>query len=86
MTAGRAKLRQVVTSSVLLGVVATLGTSLLAGVHALTRDRIAKQERLMVQRQLNQVLPPAEYDNTPYADTLLISDAQFFRHAEPVTV
>ena len=86
MTAGRGTTRRALTSSVLLGLVATVGTALLAGVHALTRDRIAEQERLMVQRQLNQVLPPDDYDNSPYADTLLVSDAEFFRQAEPVTV
>jgi len=76
----------VLTSGTLLAIVAVLGTSLLAGVHALTRDRIAEQERLLIQRQLSQVLPPGEYDNSPDADTLVIRDAAFFRHAGPVIV
>lgn len=78
--------RQALISGGLLAVIALLGTALLAGVHGLTRERIAEQERLAVQRQLNAVLPPAAYDNAPYDDRIEVLDPGFFHHDAPVTV
>jgi electron transport complex protein RnfG len=86
MTRRDTKPRRVATSGALLGLVAVLGTALLAGVYHLTGERIAEQERLMVQRQLDQVLPRSEYDNVLLEDHLLIRDAEFFRHGDPVRV
>lgn len=74
------------SSAALLGLVAVIGTLLLAGVFELTRERIAEQERLAVQRQLDQVLPPTDYDNSLQEDRVRVSHAAYFGPAEPVVV
>jgi electron transport complex protein RnfG len=80
------KLRRILGSAALLGLIAMLGTALLASVHGLTRERIAEQERLMVQRQLNQVLPEGTYDNAMLEDSLLLAGMTLSGHPEPVRV
>lgn len=78
--------RRMSRSAVLLGLIALLGTALLAGVHALTEDRIAAQQRRAVLQQLNQVLPAAAYDNALHEDFVDINEPGFFRHPAPVRV
>ncbi|NNL95103.1 MAG: electron transport complex subunit RsxG [Xanthomonadales bacterium] len=73
-------------SAALLGLVAVLGTALLAVVHTMTRDRITAQERRVVLKQLHQVLPDSAYDNALHEDVLRITDEAFFQTQEPVTV
>ncbi len=79
-------LARMLRSAALLGLVAVLGTGLLAWIEALTRDRIAAQERRVMLEQLHQVLPARDYDNALHEDVLLLNDPQFFRHREPVRV
>jgi len=73
-------------SALLLGLVAVLGTALLAFVHTVTRERIADQERRVVLEQLHQVLPESAYDNALHEDVLNVADAAFFKTDAPVTV
>ena len=73
-------------SAGLLAVVAVLGTTLLSGVHQLTADRIAEQERRVLLDQLGQVLPPDRYDNDLLADRVTVRDADFFPAGQAVTV
>jgi electron transport complex protein RnfG len=74
------------TSAGLLGLVAMLGTGLLAGVNELTRDRIAEQERQVMIRQLAQVLPAGRYDNEPLEDQVTVSGSPYFRQQSPVRI
>lgn len=76
----------VLRSGALLGLIALLGTALLAGVNALTHERIAEQEKLRVLQQLNEVVPVALYNNALLTDRIEISDETFFRHPAPVVV
>ncbi len=69
----------VLRSAALLGLIAVLGTTLLAGVNALTRERIAEQERRVVLRQLGQVLPAAAHDNPLHEDFILVEEPAHFR-------
>ncbi|MEJ2383072.1 MAG: electron transport complex subunit RsxG [Xanthomonadales bacterium] len=73
-------------SALLLATVAVLGTALLSGVHELTADRIAEQERRVVLEQLNQVLPAGRYDNELLTDRVTVRDAEFFPDDQAVTV
>lgn len=75
----------VVKSAAALGLVAVLGTSLLAGVDRLTADRIAEQERRAVLEQLGQVLPPDRYDNDMHEDHITFRDEQHFPRGQEVT-
>ena len=68
-----------------LGLVAILGTALLAGIHDLTADRIAEQERRVVLEQLGQVLPPDHYDNRLHDDFFFLHDEVHFPGGQQVT-
>ena len=76
----------VIRSSFLLGIIALLGTALLAGVNELTHERIVEQEKRRVLQQLNAIVPTALYNNDLLEDIIEIRDEAFFRHTAPVTV
>lgn len=76
----------VLRSGLLLGLIALIGTALLATVNALTYERIEEQERLRVLQQLNAIVPPGSYNNDLLEDLIEISDESFFRHPAPVRV
>jgi electron transport complex protein RnfG len=78
--------RQILASAGLLALVAMIGTGLLAGVHQLTRDRIAEQERQVMLRQLAQVLPSGQFDNDPIEDLLKVAGSAFSGQDSPVTI
>lgn len=83
MSAGDNKLMR---SAASLATVAIIGTALLAGVHELTAERIAEQERRMVLRQLAQLVDPERYDNPLQEDRISIQDESFFPRGQSVTV
>jgi electron transport complex protein RnfG len=76
----------VVRSSVLLGLIALLGTALLATVSSLTRERIVEQEKLRVLQQLNEIIPVDSFNNQLLGDRIVIADETSFHHQGPVTV
>jgi len=76
----------VIRSGLLLGLIALLGTGLLAGVNELTHERIIEQDKLRVLRQLNEIVPVASHDNDLLDDRTEIDDPAFFHHPDPVTV
>jgi electron transport complex protein RnfG len=80
------KAHPVMRSGFLLGLIALIGTSLLAGVNELTHERILEQERRRVLDQLTEIVPPASYNNNLLEDTVEVSDEFYFRDPEPVTV
>ncbi len=77
-------LRAILKSGLLLGLIALLGTLLLATVNKLTHDRIIEQEERRVLRQLNEIVVASAYNNDLHKDVLEINDAAFSR--QPVTV
>jgi len=76
----------VIRSGVLLGLIAVLGTALLAGVNALTYERIVEQEKLRVLQQFNALVATTSYNNDVLNDRIDIRDEAFFHHPEPVAV
>jgi len=76
----------VIRSSMLLGIIALLGTALLTGVNELTYERIIEQEKRRVLQQLNEIVPVASYNNDLLEDVIEIEDEAFFRHPAPVKV
>ncbi len=73
-------------AGLLLAVMAVIGVGLLAGVHELTRKRIAEQERQVVLDQLGQVLPTDRYDNDLLADMITVTAPGELGHPRPVRV
>ena len=76
----------VIRSGLLLGLIALIGTGLLAGVNALTHEGILEQEKRRALQQLNEIVPPASYDNDLLEDKIEIEDEAFFHHPDPVLV
>ena len=75
-----------IRSSILLGLIALLGTALLAGVNELTHERILEQEKRRVLQQLNAIVPTTLYNNDLLEDIIEVKDEVSFRHPAPVTV
>jgi len=73
-------------SALALGLVAALGTGLLAGIHHLTREKIASQERRAVLDQLGQLVAANRYDNALHDDHFSFSDNRRFPGGQAVTV
>jgi Na+-translocating ferredoxin:NAD+ oxidoreductase subunit G len=55
-----------------LGLAGLLAAALLAGVWALTRERIAEEERRVAQLAMAAALPTELYDNDPLSDVLTL--------------
>jgi electron transport complex protein RnfG len=72
-------------SSTNLAIVALLGTALLTGVHHLTAERIAAEERRVITQQLEQIIDPDLYDNPLHEDFFHFSDETFFPGTQKVT-
>jgi electron transport complex protein RnfG len=72
-------------SAAALGLVAIAGTALLAGVHHLTADRIAAQERRAVLEQLQEIIPADRYDNALQDDWISFTDEAHFPRGQEVT-
>ena len=77
--------RQILKSAAALGLVAVIGTTLLTGVSSLTADRIAAEERRVVQEQLGQIVPAARYDNDLLEDRFSFVDETYFPRGQQVT-
>lgn len=73
-------------SGLLLATLALIGVGLLAGVHELTRERIAEQERQVVLDRLGQVLPRDRYDNDLLADVVTLTAPGALGHDRPFRV
>jgi len=73
-------------SALALGLVAAVGTTLLAGVNQLTKQRIKEQERRVVLRQLGELIAPDRYDNDLYDDQYSFTDGAWFPGDQTVTV
>lgn len=72
-------------SALALGLVVIIGTTLLAGVDRLTRERIADQEQRVVLEQLQQLLAADQYDNALHRDIFEFSNESAFPQGQTVT-
>jgi len=77
-------MKEILRSAAILGLVAILGTSLLAGVDRLTARRIAEQEKRVILEQLGQIIPD-HYDNPLLQDRISFQDEQHFPNGQTVT-
>jgi len=60
-------------NALVLAIFAMVSTSLIAITHLFTKDKIAKEVELSMIRQLNQIVPPQNYNNAVYEDCLLVN-------------
>ena len=76
----------IIRSGLLLGIIALLGTTLLASVNALTHERILEQEKRRMLQQLSEIVPAASFNNDLLRDMIEVRDEAHFRHPAPVAV
>ena len=70
---------QVLRSSFLLGLIALLGTALLAGVNDMTHERIVEQEKRRVLQQLKEIVPASSFNNDLLKDRIEVADKTIYR-------
>lgn len=78
--------REVLKAAALLGGCALLAVALLAGVHALTRERITAAEHRREMATLAMLLPVEGYDNDPIADAVTVAAPEWLGTTAPLTV
>jgi electron transport complex protein RnfG len=76
----------IIKSGFLLGLIALIGTSLLAGVNALTHERIKAQEEARMLAQFNAIVSADSYDNDLVNDRISMKDTEIFGHADTISV
>lgn len=69
-------LKQMALSGALLAAFAVVGAALLAGSHAITEPRIEANVRATLERQLQEVLPPGDFDRAVSASAERIDAAE----------
>ena len=69
-----------------LGLVALIGTAVLAGVNQITRQPIQEQERRAVLKQLSELIAPERYTNVLYDDYYSFTDKTWFPSGQTVTI
>ena len=80
------QIHPVISSGLLLGIIALLGTALLTGVNALTHERIIEQEKRRMLQQLNEIVPASSFNNDLLEDMIEVRNEAHFRHSAPVLV
>lgn len=78
--------KQILLSGLFLWIFAVLGTGFVAITEDTTRSKIAENERLVLLRNLYQLLPAEELDNDLAADTLEVPASALLGNQQPSTV
>jgi len=71
---GRLVVRDIVITTMLLGLFAAIGTGVVAWVHSGTEVRIAENRLAMTRLRVTQVLEGLDYDNDPVMDHHRVGD------------
>lgn len=79
-------LRHMLGSAMVLTLFALVGTTLVAITYEGTREQIIENERLALLRNIEELVPPARYDNDPVADTVQVHSPQQLGTSDPVVV
>ncbi len=73
-------------TGILLGLFAVIGTALIAYTYDHTAERIADNEREFLLRSIHALIPPAQFDNDIYTDTISVTSPEFLGSRDPVPV
>ena len=74
---------QILISGLFLWIFAVVGTSLVAVTETTTKTRIAENERIVLLRNLNALLPAGKFDNDITSDTALVPSAKLLGTEQP---
>lgn len=79
-------LRNMIISSILLGLFAIAGTTMVVLTFDYTKDRIKENYRQATLKSLHQLINENEHDNDLFNDTLTVQDKKLLGSKDPVTV
>ncbi len=79
-------LRHMLTTSLLLGLFAVVGTGMVALTHDGTKERIIENERNYLLRTLNALVPPQAYDNVLHEDAIEVTDKALLGSSKPLPI
>jgi Na+-translocating ferredoxin:NAD+ oxidoreductase subunit G len=84
MTMPRVIVRDIVITTLLLGLFAAIGTGVVALVHSATEARIEENRIAMTRARVTQVLEGLDYDNDPVVDHHRVGDVRLGGNNLPV--
>ncbi len=79
-------IRHMMITALLLGIFSVVGTGMVALTHHNTEERIERNEREYLLRTLNTLIPPSEYDNALYEDTITVESRELLGSRKPVVI
>jgi electron transport complex protein RnfG len=80
------QLRHILITGILLFLFAVVGATMVAFTFDATEERIAANERALLLRSLNELIPHERHDNDLFADVIEVTDASLLGTDEPVPV
>ena len=83
---GRPALAGALRPAILLGAVTAVAVGFLSLTHSGTAERIAANERAFVLRNLDELLPPDQYDNDPLTDIVRGVDPELLGRESAVDI
>ncbi len=78
--------KYMMTTGIILGAFAIVGTGLVAVTNSSTADRIADAKRQALVETLHSLIPADRHDNDLYTDTLDVTAPEFLGSKKPVKV
>ncbi len=79
-------LKNMIISAVLLGLFAIVGTGMVSLTYENTAERIAANHRAALLKTLHELIPPEQYDNDMFIDTISVTDPALLGSDRPVNV
>jgi electron transport complex protein RnfG len=80
------QVQHIITSAIMLGLFALIGTTVVAGLEALTAEKIAANIAATRLKILNAVMPADLYDNAILDDYIIVNDEALDTDGKPVTI
>jgi len=78
--------KNILTAGMLLALFALVGAGSMSVVNWHSKPFIAENERIVLLRTLNAIIPPGLYDNDILSDTIMMSDQKMLGFKEPTIV
>lgn len=77
---------KLIQTATILTLFAILGAGLVTLSYSVTRDQIAHNEKMVLLRNLNALVPAEDYDNDLFSDTTVVRDPLLLEHKETAMI
>lgn len=79
-------IKKMIISSVVLGLFAVVGTTMVAFTFDQTKEQIAENYRQATLKSIHQLIPPSKHDNDIFVDTLSVTNLKLLGSKNAVTL